>query len=149
MSVSSGLDAHGAWSSLVVEGANVMKAKKAHKRLAKIEAWMSKVRDQYSASAPNLQNVLQAATAAIARAKEAVSLQASSGTKAASAKARRVAKKASPSQKNAVVTGAAANASTAKTARKSTTVQKEAKKRAAKKTAPNPVGQAATASVAQ
>jgi len=102
-----------------------MKANKALKRLTKIEALMSKVRDQYSASAPNLENVLQQATAAIARAKEAVSLQASSGTKAASAKADRAAKKARPSHKKAAV------------------------KKAAKKTAPAPVVQAATKAAAQ
>jgi DUF1009 family protein len=102
-----------------------MKANKALKRLAKIEAWMSEVRDQYSASAPNLLKALQQATAAIARAKEAVSLQASSGTKAASAKADRAAKKARPSHKKAAV------------------------KKAAKKTAPAPVVQAATKAAAQ
>ena len=122
-----------------------MKSKKAHKRLTKIEAWMSRVRDQYSATAPNLQNVLQAATVAIARAKEAVSLQASSGTKAATAKARRAAKKAKPSQKKAVVEGVTANAPSAKTARRSRTVKKAAKKRAVKKAAPTPVGVQATA----
>ena len=62
-----------------------MKAKKALRRLAKIEASMSKVRDEYSASASNLENIFQQATAAIARAKEAVSLEVSSATKAASA----------------------------------------------------------------
>ncbi|HZL27800.1 MAG TPA: hypothetical protein VFC39_14840 [Acidobacteriaceae bacterium] len=102
-----------------------MKANKALKRLTKIEALMSKVRDQYSASAPNLENVLQQATAAIARAKEAVSLQASSGTKAASAKVDRAAKKAALPEKKAAV------------------------KKAAKKTAPAPVVQAATKAAGQ
>jgi hypothetical protein len=125
-----------------------MKANKALKRLAKIEAWMSKVRDQYSASAPILENVLQAATAAIARAKKAVSLQVSSGPKAASAKATRAVKKARPSHKKTAVKKVA-SAPTAKTARKSTTVKKAAKKRTAKKMAPNPVAHAATEAVPQ
>ena len=57
-----------------------MKANKALKRLAKIEALMSDVTERYSASAPNVQEALQDAKAAVTRAKEAVSLQASSGT---------------------------------------------------------------------
>jgi hypothetical protein len=61
-------------------GGVVMKAKKALKRLAKIEALMSDVTERYSASAPHIREVLQDAKAAVNRAKEAVSLQASSGT---------------------------------------------------------------------
>jgi hypothetical protein len=57
-----------------------MKANKAVKRLAKIEASMSDVIERYSASTPHLREVLQDAKAAVTRAKEAVSLQASSGT---------------------------------------------------------------------
>ena len=57
-----------------------MKANKALKRLAKIEALMSDVTKRYSASAPHTREVLQDAKAAVTRAKEAVSLQASSGT---------------------------------------------------------------------
>ena len=56
-----------------------MKAKKALKRLAKIEALISDVTERYS-SAPHIREVLQDAKAAVTRAKEAVSLQASSGT---------------------------------------------------------------------
>ena len=56
-----------------------MKANKALKRLAKIEALMSDVTERYSASAPHTREVLQDAKAAVTRAKEAVSLQASSG----------------------------------------------------------------------
>ena len=56
-----------------------MKANKALKRLAKIEALMSDVTERYS-SAPHIREVLQDAKAAVTRAKEAVSLQASSGT---------------------------------------------------------------------
>ena len=56
-----------------------MKAKKILKRIAKIEALMSEVTERYSASAPHIREVLQDAKAAVTRAKEAVSLQASSG----------------------------------------------------------------------
>jgi hypothetical protein len=56
-----------------------MKANKALKRLAKIEALMSAVMERYS-SAPHIREVLQDAKAAVTRAKEALSLQASSGT---------------------------------------------------------------------
>ena len=56
-----------------------MKANKALKRLAKIEALMADVTERYSASAPHLREVLQDAKAAITRAKEAVSVQSFSG----------------------------------------------------------------------
>ena len=57
-----------------------MKTNKALKRLAKIEALMSDVTERYSVSAAHIREVLQDAKAAVTRAKEAVSLQASSGT---------------------------------------------------------------------
>src|SRR5258708_669 len=57
-----------------------MKANKALKRLAKIEALMSSVTERYSASAPHIREALEDAKAAITRAKEAVSLQTPSGT---------------------------------------------------------------------
>jgi hypothetical protein len=57
-----------------------MKTNKALKRLAKIEMLMSDVTERYSASAPHIREVLQDAKAAVTRAKEAVSLKASSGT---------------------------------------------------------------------
>ena len=56
-----------------------MKTNKALKRLAKIEALISDVTERYS-SAPHIRETLQDAKAAVTRAKEAVSLQASSGT---------------------------------------------------------------------
>src|ERR1035441_3665687 len=58
----------------------IMKANKALKRLAKIEALMSDVTERYSVSAAHIREVLQDAKVAVTRAKEAVSLQASSGT---------------------------------------------------------------------
>jgi hypothetical protein len=55
-----------------------MKANKALKRLNKIEALLSNVTERYSVSAPHIRDVLQDAKSAVTRAKEAVSLQASS-----------------------------------------------------------------------
>jgi len=107
---------------------------------------MSRVRDQYSASAPKLESVLQQATAAIARAREAVGLQVSSRTKRR-AKATKASKKASPVQKKIAVRKVA-DAPTAKTAKKSKSVKQNAKKRAAKQSAPVPVVQAATTKAA-
>lgn len=49
-----------------------MKAKKALKRLNKIEALMAKVMKRSSASAPQIRELLQDAKAAVVRAKEAV-----------------------------------------------------------------------------
>jgi len=123
-----------------------MKANKALKRLTKIEGLMSRVRDQYSAGAPSLESVLQQATAAIARAKEAVGLQVSSRTKRR-AKTTRAAKKASPVQKKITVKKVV-DAPTAKTAKKIKSVKKNANKRAAKQSAPVPVVQAATTKAA-
>ena len=57
-----------------------MKAKKILKRIAKIEALMSEVTERSSASATHIQELLREAKTAIARAKKAVSSQASSGT---------------------------------------------------------------------
>jgi hypothetical protein len=55
-----------------------MKTNKALKRLAKIEASISDMTERYSSS-PDILETLQDAKAAVTRAKEAVSLQASSG----------------------------------------------------------------------
>lgn len=57
-----------------------MKASKALKRLTKIEALMSDLTERYSASALHIRALLQDAKAAVARAKEAVALHATSGT---------------------------------------------------------------------
>jgi DnaK suppressor protein len=115
-----------------------MKANKALKRLAKIEALMADMTERYSASAPHIREVLQDAKAAVGRAREAVSLQASSGT----------AKKAAPARKKVAVKKAARKAPSTKTAKKGAPIKKAAKKPAAKKTAPVPV-QAATEATAQ
>src|SRR5258707_14624843 len=55
----------------------VMKATKALKRLAKIEALMTDVTERYSARAPRLREALEEAKAAVTRAREAVGLHAS------------------------------------------------------------------------
>ena len=57
-----------------------MKANKALKRLAKIEALISDVTQRYSAGAPPVRKMLQEAKAAVTRAKEAVNLRTTSGT---------------------------------------------------------------------
>ena len=54
-----------------------MKANKALKRLAKIEALMSDVTERYSARGPDTRKLLQDAEAAVVRAKAAVNLEAS------------------------------------------------------------------------
>ena len=55
-----------------------MKANKALKRLTHVEELMSDVVERYSASAPDIQEKLQDAKAAVTRAREAMRLQASS-----------------------------------------------------------------------
>ena len=119
-----------------------MKANKALKRLTKIESLMSVVTERYSASAPHLRAMLQGAKDAVARAKQAVSLQLSSGIKTATAKRDRAAKKAKPSQKRAAINKAAGHSPRAKTAKKPVPIKKSVKKRAAKKTASDAVVQA-------
>jgi hypothetical protein len=57
-----------------------VKANKVLKRLAKIEALMSDLTKRCSTSAPTIRDVLQNAKVAVTQAKEAVGLQASSGT---------------------------------------------------------------------
>jgi hypothetical protein len=56
-----------------------MKANKALKRLAKIEVLLSDLTVRYATDAPVFQEALQEAKAAVARAKEATTLDASSG----------------------------------------------------------------------
>ena len=125
-----------------------MKANKALKRLTKIESLMSVVAERYSASAPHLRSVLKEATDAVARAKQAVSLEASSRTKAATPKPDRAAKTPTPSQKKTSVRKVAANARSAKPVMKKTPIKKTAKKRAARRTHAVPE-QPATEAVAQ
>ena len=76
-----------------------MKANKALKRLAKIEALMSDVADRFSASAPHLREALKDLKAAVASVKEAVKVQASTASpKATSKKTAHAGKKAVPKQ---------------------------------------------------
>jgi hypothetical protein len=131
------------------EGANPMKATKALKRLTKIKSLMSVVTERYSASAPHLRKVLKDAADAVARAKHAVRLQASSATKSATAKAHRAAKTTAASQKTGPVKKVAPSARRAEAAMKRTPVKKTVKKSAARKKPAVPVVQAATEAVAQ
>jgi hypothetical protein len=114
-----------------------MKANKVRKRLAKIEALISDLTERFSKGALPIR-ALQNAKAAIAHVKQAVSLQASSGT----------VKRAPLKRKKAAVKKAAAKAAIAKTGKKSVPIKKAAKKAAVKKTAPALV-QVATKSAAQ
>jgi hypothetical protein len=140
-----------------------MKAKKALKHLTRIETLLSDVAKRFSAGAPHLREVLQAAKAAVARAKEVVSLRTSSPTakkapgkhskppskaapakskrkrRATAKKAARLAKKAAPARKKAAVRKAAARNPTAKRAKKRAPIKKTVRKKAAKQTAPAPV----------
>ena len=59
---------------------SVMKANKILKRITKIEALISRVTERSSPGAPHIQELLREVKTAIARAKKAVSSQASSGT---------------------------------------------------------------------
>ena len=133
-----------------------MKANKALKRLSKIEALISDVTERYSASAPRMREMLQNAKTAVAQAKEAVSLRASSGTaKNLPVKRSKPPSKATPEpgkpkrKLTAAGRSATVKAPTAKTGKKSTPLKKAAvKTTTATKKAPVPA-QAATAPAAQ
>jgi hypothetical protein len=73
-----------------------MKAKKALKRLAKIEALISDVTERFSNTSLQIRGALKDAKAAFARVQEAVSIQASSEAAKDSAPAGKVAKKTAP-----------------------------------------------------
>jgi hypothetical protein len=64
-----------------------MKARKALKRLDKIEALMSDVIERFTASDPGIQEALQVAKTSVDRAKQAVQAQPAVSTKTASKKA--------------------------------------------------------------
>ena len=57
-----------------------MKAKKAAKRLTRVEALLSNVIDQYDASEASVRELLDSARASVVQAKEAVSLQSAPAT---------------------------------------------------------------------
>ena len=106
-----------------------MKANKALKRLSKIETLMSVVSERYSAGESHIREMLQDAKAAVARVKEAVSLQASSVKAKKSAKPKRKAGQEAPRRRRAH-----ARAAVAKTARVTRKVAPARKKAAVKKT---------------
>ncbi|MGA3019352.1 MAG: hypothetical protein ABSF62_19680 [Bryobacteraceae bacterium] len=111
-----------------------MKANKALKRLAKIEAWISDVAERYSI-APHIREVLQDAKSAVTRAKEAVSVQASSGT-AKNSPARH---SKPPSKAKRRLSAAGRKAIIAATKRRWALVRAEAARTAPKKMAPKKV----------
>ena len=110
-----------------------MKANKALKRLSKVEALLSDVTERYSASAPQIRELLRDAKAAVIRAKEAVSLQASPETgKNRPAKGARHSSKATPEPSKPKRTLSAAG----RKAISDATKKRWAAKRAAAKAAP-------------
>jgi hypothetical protein len=102
-----------------------MKAKKALKRLEKIEALTSDLMYRYSSGGPQVRAALQDAKAALGRANQAINSQASSETEG----------KGSRTKKKVAGKKAGAKASSAKTAKKKASNKKAAKAEAAKKTA--------------
>lgn len=110
-----------------------MKASKALKRLAKIEALISDLTERYSKGAVQIREALQDAKAAFAHVKTTIRSQVSSNK----------AKRAPVNPKKAPAKKAAVKTLTAKTARKSAPIKKATKRVAAKKTTPAPVPAAA------
>ena len=116
-----------------------MKANKALKRLAKMEASVSDLAKRFLPSAPHIREVLQDAKAAVIRAKEAVLQASGAGTtkkKTRAPKAGRTAKRPSALKKTSKKVEV--KASTRK-AKKRAPVKKAAKKAAAKRVASAPV----------
>ena len=114
-----------------------MKANKALKRLAKIEASVSDLAKRFLPSAPQIREVLQDARAAVIRAKEAV-LQASAGTakkKTGAPKRGRPAKQSPPAVKKS--TGKKVEMKVAARKAKKRAPAKKAAKRAAAKLVPS------------
>lgn len=107
-----------------------MKANKTLKRLVKIETLLSDVKARYSVKSSGLRQVLQDATAAIARVKEIVSSQ-------IAVKADRGARKAVPAKKKTTVKKTGAKGTASKSAKKNASRKKRAKKKAATMAAPS------------
>ena len=66
-----------------------MKAKKALKRLSRVETLLSAVMDEYAAKEQDVRELLDSAKASVIRAKESVNLQTSSASKKATSKGER------------------------------------------------------------
>ena len=114
-----------------------MKANKALKRLAKVEALISDVMERYSSRASHIREALRDAKAAIARVTQAMNSQTPSDS----------AKRAPVKRRKAAGKKAAIKTPTAKTGMKPTPIKKSAKKAAAKKTVPAPVQTATTPAI--
>jgi len=114
-----------------------MKANKALKRLAKIEALISDVMERYSSRASHLREALRDAKAAIARVTQAINSQVPSES----------AKRAPVKRRKAAGKKAVIKIPTAKTGKKPTPIKKAAKKAVAKKTVPAPVQTATTPAI--
>ena len=103
-----------------------MKANKALKRLAKIEALMSDVAERFSASAPHLREALKDLKAAVDSVKQTVRVQTSSAVTKKTAL-----KKAARAAKKAAVKKAVAKAPKAEAAKKRAPARKAPPKRVA------------------
>ncbi len=117
-----------------------MKANKALKRLAKIEASVADLAKRFLPSAPHVRDVLQDAKAAVVRAKEAV-LQTSPGQakkKTKTKKASRQAKKSAAAAKKSTSKKVERKASVTK-GKKRTPAKKSPKKKMAKRVASTPM----------
>jgi hypothetical protein len=102
-----------------------MKAAKALRRLTKIESLMADVVEQYSGSSPAVRKALQDAMAAVVVAKEAVSLEVSSGMAMANGPVEHPApKNAAEVPKSAPPQKAAPKKSAVKTEKKAAPVKK-------------------------
>lgn len=123
-----------------------MKATKALKRLTRIEALMSEVVERFSAGTPQIRELLQDANAAVARAIEAVSLQASSGAKQnPPSKRNEGASKAKPALGRAA-TAKSPTAKAAKTRTPAKGITKATTKKATTASAPAKIGSASAQS---
>ena len=111
-----------------------MKANKALKRLTKIERAISNLVTRYSPTAVHAKELLELAKTAVARAKEAVGLQASSGTAKKTVK-KTGAKKAAAARKKTAAKKAPVKVAAVKQSRKSKPAKRVVRKTVAKKAA--------------
>jgi len=111
-----------------------MKAKKALKRLAKIEALISDLTERYSKGAVQIRDALKDAKAAFARVKKTIRSQVSSEE----------AKRAPVKRKKAAVKKAAVKTPIAKMVKKRAPIKKATKRATAQRTAPAAVQTAIT-----
>jgi hypothetical protein len=103
-----------------------MKASKAVRRLAKIETLMSDVKERYVTLAPSIRKALQDAMVAVTIAKEAVTLEVSSGNKKNPPRKEPVSKKADQEAKSTSMQDVSPRKPVAKSSKKITPAKKVA-----------------------